>query len=63
MTLGEPQVTPVYIARTRQSDESVYRVVPTDDEAALGQLEESEQNAAAHAAEIVEAIHEPEANR
>ena len=63
VTLGEPQVTPVYIARTRQSDESVYRVVPTDDEAALGQLEESEQNAAAHAAEIVEAIHEPEANR
>ena len=63
VTLGELQVTPVYIARTRQSDESVYRVVPTDDEAALGQLEESEQNAAAHAAEIVEAIHEPEANR
>ena len=63
VTLGELQVTPVYIARTRQSDESVYRVVPTDDGAALEQLEESEQIAAARAAEIVEAIHETEANR
>ena len=63
VTLGELQVTPVYIARTRQSDESVYRVVPTDDGAALEQLEESEQIAAARAAEIVEDIHETEANR
>ena len=63
VTLGELQVTPVYIARTRQSDESVYRVVPTDDGAALEQLEESEQIAAVRAAEIVEAIHETEANQ
>ena len=63
VTLGEPQVTPIYIARTRQDDDSVYRVVPTGDETALAQLEESERNAAARAAEIVEAIHEPEANR
>ena len=63
VALGEPQVTPVYIARTRLSDESVYRVVPTNDEEALAQLEESERDAAARAAEIAEAIHETEANR
>ena len=38
VTLGEPQVTPIYIARTRQDDDSVYRVVPTGDETALAQL-------------------------
>lgn len=54
VTLGEPQVTPVYIARTRQSDEYVYRVVPARDAEALTALEESERTAAAHAAEIVE---------
>ena len=54
VTLGEPQVTPVYIARTRQSDEYVYRVVPARDAEALAALEESERTAAARAAEIVE---------
>ena len=63
VTLGEPQVTPVYIARTRQDDENVYRVVPANDEEALAPLEESERSAAARAAEIVEAIHETEENR
>ena len=54
VTLGEPQVTPVYIARTRQSDEYVYRVVPARDAEVLAALEESERTAAARAAEIVE---------
>lgn len=54
VTLGEPQVTPVYIARTRQSDEYVYRVVPARDAEALAALEESERTAAERAAEIVE---------
>ena len=54
VTLGEPQVTPVYIARTRQSDEYVYRVVPARDAEALAALEESERTASARAAEIVE---------
>lgn len=54
VTLGEPQVTPVYIARTRQSDEYVYRVVPARDAEALAALEELERTAAARAAEIVE---------
>ena len=63
VALGEPQVTPVYIARTRQDDENVYRVVPANDEEALAPLEESESSAAARAAEIVEAIHETEENR
>ena len=63
VALGEPQVTPVYIARTRQDDENVYRVVPANDEEALAPLEESERSVAARAAEIVEAIHETEENR
>lgn len=59
VTLGELGVTPVYIARTRQDEASVYRVVPAEDVIALASLEASEQQAAARAAEIVREVTQP----
>jgi len=51
--IGKPDITPLYIARTRAEEQTVYRVVPADDEAALAELEESERAAAKRAAQIV----------
>ena len=52
-TLGEMYCTPVYIARQRVSDETVYRVVDAESAAALGTLTESERQAAQGAVEII----------
>ncbi|MGN0774463.1 MAG: CapA family protein [Candidatus Ventricola sp.] len=52
-TMGEMYCTPVYIARQRVSDETVYRVVDAESAAALAALTESEQQAAREAVEII----------
>ena len=53
ITLGEMYCTPVYIARQRISDETVYRVVDAESAAALEPLTESERQAAQGAVEII----------
>lgn len=53
ITLGEMYCTPVYIARQRVSDETVYRVVDAESAAALEPLTESERQAAQGAVEII----------
>ena len=53
ITMGEMYCTPVYIARQRVSDETVYRVVDAESAAALAALTESEQQAAREAVEII----------
>ena len=53
VTLGDTQVTPLYIAKTKVDDAAAYRVVPAEDEAAIAQLDEAERAAAHQAAEIV----------
>ncbi|MGN0776534.1 MAG: CapA family protein [Candidatus Ventricola sp.] len=52
-TLGEMYCTPVYIARQRENDETVYRIVDAESAAALSTLTESEQEAAREAVEII----------
>lgn len=52
-TLGEMYCTPVYIARQRENDETVYRIVDAESAAALETLTESEQQAAREAVEII----------
>ena len=52
-TLGEMYCTPVYIARQRISDETVYRVVDAESAAALDTLTDSERQAAQDAVEII----------
>lgn len=59
VTLGEVEVTPLYIARTRQNDQYVYRVVLAEDAQAIAALESTEQEKAARAAQIVKEITEP----
>lgn len=51
--LGDIQVTPLYIAKTRIEDKTAYRVVPAGDEAALAALDAAEREAAKQAAAIV----------
>ncbi|MBR2942583.1 MAG: CapA family protein [Clostridia bacterium] len=51
--IAAPQVMPLYIARTREEEKTVYRVVPAEDEQAVAALEEKEQAAAQKAAGIV----------
>lgn len=53
ITLGEMYCTPVYIARQRTDDETVYRVVDAESAAALDALTESERQAAQDAVEII----------
>ena len=53
VTLGDPAVTPLYIARTKDEDRTVYRVIPAEDEAALNGLDDAERVAAQQAAAIV----------
>ena len=48
--LGEEEVTPLYIARTKSGAQSAYRVVNAQDEAALSALDGTERQAAARAA-------------
>ena len=52
-TLGEMYCTPVYIARQRENDETVYRVVDAESAAALDTLTDSERQAAQDAVEII----------
>ena len=51
--LGDAQVTPLYIAKTKDDDKTVYRVVPAEDEAALAMLDSAEREAAKLAAAMV----------
>lgn len=51
VTLGELEVTPLYIARNRENGRSVYRVVNAEDEEV--RLDETERAAARRAGEIV----------
>ena len=51
--LGQLDVTPLYIARTRVDEKIAYRVVPADDAQALDRLEETERMAAQQAAQLV----------
>ena len=51
--LGEAEVTPLYIARTRVNDAPVYRVVNCEDEAAASMLDAAELEAAQHAAQLI----------
>lgn len=53
VSLGELVCSPVYIARDRKDAKVVYRVVDTDNAAALAALSSSEQEAARAAAELV----------
>lgn len=53
ITLSEMYCTPVYIARQRTDDETVYRVVDAESAAALDALTESERQAAQDAVEII----------
>ena len=53
VALGDMQVTPLYIAKTKVEDRAAYRVVPAEDEKALAQLDEAERTAARQAAQIV----------
>lgn len=55
-TLGELVCTPVYIARQRENDENVYRVVDTDNSSAVAALTESERQAAQKAASLVREV-------
>ena len=52
--LGSEQVTPLYIARAKPADKTVYRIVPAQDEEALARLDEEERAAAQRAAQIVD---------
>lgn len=54
-TLGETTVTPLYIARLREGNRRVYRVVDAGDEAALDALDAGERENARRAAQIVAA--------
>ena len=56
VTLGELVCTPVYIARDRVDMTTVYRVVDTDNAAALAALSAQEQSAAKEAAQAVRDI-------
>ena len=51
--LGEAEVTPLYIARTRVNDAPVYRVVNCEDEAAASMLDAAELEAGQHAAQLI----------
>ena len=53
VALGDAQVTPLYIAKTKDDDKTVYRVVPAEDEAALAMLDSAEREAAKQAAAMV----------
>ena len=53
VTLGELRVTPLYIAKTKAEDRTAYRVISTEDEAALAQLDDAERIAAQEAAAII----------
>ena len=55
-TLGELVCTPVYIARDRMDTATVYRVLDTDNMAALSALSAQEQRAAQEAAQAVRDI-------
>ena len=46
--------TPLYIARAKSADKTVYRIVPAQDEEALARLDEEERAAAQRAAQIVD---------
>ena len=52
-TLGEMYCTPVYIARQRISDETVYRVVDAESAPALERLSQAEREAAQRAVQLV----------
>lgn len=52
-TLGETYCTPVYIARQRVDDQTVYRVVDAESAEALESLTQSERQAAQQAVEII----------
>lgn len=54
--LGEAQITPLYIARTREHDAPAYRIVPCGDEAVVSALDESERAAALRAAQLIEDV-------
>lgn len=56
VTLGELVCTPVYIARDRADTATIYRVVDTDNAAALSALSAQEQSAAQEAAQAVRDI-------
>lgn len=56
VTLGELACMPVYIACQREEGTTVYRVVDTDESAALAALTEAEQAAAREAAERVRGV-------
>ena len=51
--IASPRITPLYIAKTREEEKTVYRVVPAEDENALEALEEKERAAAVKAAGLV----------
>ena len=51
--IGTERITPLYIARTREEERTVYRVIPAEDAQAVSALEESERLAAEQAAKIV----------
>jgi len=53
IALGDAQVTPLYIARTKAGEAAAYRIVPAEDEEALSSLDEAERAAAQQAASIV----------
>ena len=53
IALGDVQVTPLYIAKTKAEEKTAYRVVPAQDEAALAMLDSAEREAAKQAAAIV----------
>ncbi len=54
VTLGELEVTPLYVARSRENGRNVYRVVKAEDEGT--ELNETERTAAQRASEIVREI-------
>lgn len=53
VSLGDAEATPLYIARTKAADQTVYRVVPAENEEALLLLDEAERTAARNAAQLV----------
>ena len=53
ISLGELQITPVYIARQREDNQNVYRVVDADNAQAVSALSAQEQEAAREAAQLV----------
>jgi len=52
-SLGEMYCTPVYIARQREQEETVYRVVDAESAQALKRLTAEEQQAAQAAVELI----------